>query len=237
MLLRDGAPVALVVHRSDLLGDGRIVEDVVSAASVAFENERLVAEAQARLDELRRSQARLVAAADHEREQLERDLHDGAQQRLVGLGLAMRVTRARQGAAAATIDAAERELGHAVDDLRELASGLHPAVLTHFGLAAATRALAERAADPVRILAVPSARLPMAVERAAYQLLVEAARSGPVTATLSHDAAGLVLDIETTGWPPHLDDVADRVGALDGTLATTAGPTGDVRIRAVIPCA
>ena len=95
-VVRDAETIALLVHR-DLLGDARVVEEVASAASVAFDNERLHAAARAQLAELRTSQARLVAASDRERQQLERDLHDGAQQRLVGLTLALRLTRARLG--------------------------------------------------------------------------------------------------------------------------------------------
>jgi signal transduction histidine kinase len=235
-LVRDGQTVAVVVHRNDLLGDRHVVEDVVAAAAVAFDNERLVADAQARLVELRTSQARLVAASDRERQQLERDLHDGAQQRLVGLGLAMRLSGARRGPAAVQIEAAEVELAGAVADLRELASSLHPAVLTDLGLAAALRALAERATIPLRILDLPVERLPDATERTAYHLVAEALRTGAVTAAITRCADGLVVDVDIATVPDRLDNIADRVGAVDGRLATAFLPTGGVHIRAVIPC-
>ena len=147
-LVDDDETIAVVIHRGDLLGDRRLVEEAVTAARLAFENERLHAEAGAQLAELQGSRERLVAASDAERRRLERDLHDGAQQRLVGLTLAARLMRSeleREGSTdlAGRIAAAEAELRHVVDDVRKLASGLHPAVLTDYGLAAAVRALAE----------------------------------------------------------------------------------------------
>ena len=149
-LVRDGRPVALLLHRADLLDNPELVEEVASAARLALENERLQAEARAQLEDLRSSRARIVEAGDAERRRLERDLHDGAQQRLVGLSLALRLLRSRLGSdedgeLAARLDEAEAELGEAVAELRELAHGIHPAVLSDEGLAAAIEALAEDA--------------------------------------------------------------------------------------------
>ena len=150
-------PVAVLVHRPGLLDTPELVDEVASAARLALENERLHAQARAQLEDLRASRARIVEAGDAERRRLERDLHDGAQQRLVGLALgaapaarAARTTATRaRGAARRQADA---ELRRAVDELRELAHGIHPAVLGDEGLAAALEALAEGAPAPVRIV-------------------------------------------------------------------------------------
>ena len=176
-LIRDGRPVALLLHRADLLDNPELVEEVASAARLALENERLQAEARAQLADLRSSRARIIEAGDAERRRLERDLHDGAQQRLVGLSLALRLVRNRlepDDQQRARLDEAEAELHEAVTELRELAHGIHPAVLSDEGLAAAVEALAEEA--PLRIAAVPQQRFAPAVETAAYLLVAEAAR-------------------------------------------------------------
>jgi signal transduction histidine kinase len=240
-LVRDAETVALLVHHEDLFGDVRLVEEVASAASVALENERLQAAARAQLIELRTSQARLVAASDRERQQLERDLHDGAQQRLICLTLTLRLTRSRLGpnpdsTLAARMDAAEAELALAVDDLRDLASGIHPAVLTDLGLAAAIRALGEAGAAPIRLLAVPNERLSSATEAAAYLVVVEAARLGATTARITHDRNTLLVEVDAVAIPERVADIHDRVSALDGTLEIASGPDGGVHIRAAIPC-
>jgi signal transduction histidine kinase len=240
-LVRDSETIALLVHRDDLLGDARLVVEVASAAGVAFENERLQAAARAQLAELRTSQARLVAASDRERQQLERDLHDGAQQRLVGLTLALRLTRAHLGpnlnpTLDAPIAAAEAELALAVDDLRDLASGIHPAVLTDLGLAAALRALAEAGAAPLRVLAVPDERLSSAIETAAYLVVADSARLGATTAMITRHPDTLVVEVDAVAVPERFADVADRVGALDGSVEITPGFGGGVHIRAAIPC-
>ena len=130
-LVDDDETIAVVIHRGDLLGDRRLVEEAVTAARLAFENERLHAEAGAQLAELQGSRERLVAASDAERRRLERDLHDGAQQRLVGLTLAARLMRSeleREGSTdlAGRIAAAEAELRHVVDDVRKLGVGTSP---------------------------------------------------------------------------------------------------------------
>ena len=161
-LVRDGETIALLVHRSDLLGDPGLVEESASAARLAFENERLEASARAQLIDLHTSRVRLVSAADAERQRLERDLHDGAQQRLVGLTLAMRLMRSQLAATnsnvAVGLAAAEAELRQAVAELREVASGIHPTVLTDLGLAPAIEALAEGSTTPLRLVAAPDER-------------------------------------------------------------------------------
>lgn len=230
--------IALLRHRADLLGDPRLVEEVVSAAGLAFQNERLQAIARAQLDEVRTSRSRLVAASDRERRRLERDLHDGAQQSLIGLMLALRLMRSRTdpgGTLPATVSAAETELRRAVDELRELASGIHPAVLSDLGLAAAIESLAEGATARIRLVGAPDERLPPAVESAAYLVVAEAAKVGPVTVHAVRTCGILVVDVDAKGWPARLVDLEDRVGALDGTLTIEPNP-GGFRIRAEIPC-
>jgi len=239
-LVREGRPVALLVHRADLLDNPELVEEVTSAARLALENERLQAEARAQLEDLRSSRARIIEAGDAERRRLERDLHDGAQQRLVGLSLALRLARSRLGPEHeeqfARLDIAETELHEAVTELRELAHGIHPAVLSDEGLAAAIEALAEGAPAPLRLIALPEERFPAAVETAAYLVVAEAAKAGPVTVAVARRDGALVVDVEAEAEPEGLLDLEDRVGALDGRLDVEHASDGGVRIRAEIPC-
>jgi signal transduction histidine kinase len=240
-LLRDGRPVAVLLHRTGLLDNPELVEEVASAARLALENERLQAEVRAQLEDLRASRARIIEAGDAERRRLERDLHDGAQQRLVGLTLALRLLRAQLGPdqdqqLAARLDEAEAELRRAVTELRGLAHGIHPAVLSDEGLAPALEALAEGTLAPLRIAAVPQERFPPAVETAAYILVAEAAKAGAARVSATRRDGWLVVDVETEAEPDGLVDLEDRVGALDGRLAVERAPGGRVRIRAEIPC-
>jgi signal transduction histidine kinase len=239
-LVRDGRPVAVLVHRAGLLDNPELVEEVTSAARLALENERLQAEVRAQLEDLRASRARIVEAGDAERRRLERDLHDGAQQRLVGLSLALRLLRAQLGTdqdqQLARLDEAEAELRRAAAELRELAHGIHPAVLSDEGLAAAVEALAEGAPAPLRIAAVPQERFPPAVETAAYLVVAEAAKAGAARVSAARRDGALVVEVETEAEPDGLLELEDRVGALDGRVAVERAPGGGVRIRAEIPC-
>jgi signal transduction histidine kinase len=197
----------------------------------------LQAEARAQLEDLRSSRARIIEAGDAERRRLERDLHDGAQQRLVGLSLALRLLRSQLGAdheLVARLDEVEAELRRAVAELRELAHGIHPAVLSDEGLAAAVEALAEDA--PIRIAALPQQRFPVAVETAAYLVVAEAAKAGAARVSAERQDAALVVDVEAEAEPEGLVDLEDRVGALDGRLDVERAGDGGVRIRAEIPC-
>ena len=135
------------------------------------------------------------------------------------------------------LDEAEAELRRAVDELRELAHGIHPAVLSDEGLAAAFEALAEGAPAPLRIDAVPGERFPPAVETAAYRVVAEAAKAGAARVSATRRDGALVVDVDAEGEPDGLVDLEDRVGALDGRLAVEQAPGGRVRIRAEIPCA
>ncbi len=150
----DGRPVAMICHDSALDAERELVETVGAAASLALENERLNVELRARVEELRASRARIVEAADEERRRLERDLHDGAQQRLVSLALNLRLASSKldtdPAAAKELLEESATELADATGELRELARGLHPAVLSDRGLQPALEALAGRAPLPVR---------------------------------------------------------------------------------------
>ena len=171
------APVAALLHDPVLLERRALLEAAGAAARLALENERLQAELRAQLAELRTSRTRIVQASDDERRRLERNLHDGAQQRLLSLGLALQLARAQMepeaNGAFELLAEAEDELRAALDELRELARGIHPAILTDQGLAAAVRSLAERSRVPVTIVALPERRLDEPVEAAAYFLVSE----------------------------------------------------------------
>jgi signal transduction histidine kinase len=247
-LVRSGRQVALVTHRPGLLGDPRVADEVAAAARLAMESERLQAELHAQLEHLRASRQRIVAAADAARQRLERDLHDGAQQQLVGLLLRLRLHRAGwptgvDSAVVARAAEVEAELEAAVDDLRELAHGLYPSVLAEEGLAPAVEDFAEGAAVPVILLALPEQRLPAAVESAGYVVVAEAIRRGGARAAsvrVQTEAGRLVVDLTLSaavadgGWVTALED---RVGALEGTLTVRRDDVEDLAVRAVIPCA
>ncbi len=163
---------------------------VGGAAALALENERLTAELRATVSELRASRARIVESADAARRKIERDLHDGAQQRLVALALSLRLARARvdgdPAAAGELLDGAAQNLEEAIRELRELARGIHPAVLTDRGLGSALEALAQRMPLPIEIAAVPDERLPAPVEAAAYFVVAEAITNVARYAQASH---------------------------------------------------
>ena len=199
---------------------------------------------------MRASRARIVEAGDAARRQLERNLHDGAQQRLVSLSLSLRLASRRSRPtrrAGAVLESAREELALALDELRELARGIHPAILTDRGLVAALESLGGRSPVPVEIEA-PVDGLPAAVEAAAYYVVAEAlanvakyARASHVTVRLaprrrhsrsrSPTTASAAPIREGTG----LSGLADRVEALDGTLAIESPPGGGTCVRAELP--
>ena len=243
-LVRDGQVVAVLMHAPGLLDDDQLVDEVTAAARLALENERLQAEVRARLEELRASRARIVEAGDAERKRLERDLHDGAQQQLVGLSLSLRLARSHLAAggepeAVARLDAADAELREAIVELRELAHGIFPAVLADEGLAAAIEALAEDGRVPVQIRGLAEGRFAPQIETAAYTVVTEAARATTkgvvVESTRSGDA--LLVDVETRD-DATVDLIAlqDRLGALDGSLTVERRADGWVTLHAELPC-
>jgi signal transduction histidine kinase len=241
-LLRDGRPVAVLVHRAELLDDPGLLEAVGAAAGLALDRERLEAERRAQLAQLRASRARTVEAADSARRELERDLHDGAQQRLVVLSFALRLLRAElDGDRAGRLDAAEVELRAALAELRELARGIYPAVLVDEGLVTAIEAIAEAGQVPIAIDSLPDERLAPAVEAAAYFLVADVVkRSGAmgVTVRASRSDGRLWIEIESAGTlDDDFVDLEDRIGALDGTLTVVRVPAGHMTVSAELPCA
>jgi signal transduction histidine kinase len=220
---------------------------VAAAARLALDNERLHSELLAQLAGLRASRARIIAAGDAERLRLERDLHDGAQQRLVVLALTLRVARTRLEAPSSKdqmslgcVTKAETELHTALADLRALAQGIFPAVLEDEGLAAAVQELAEQAPGRIRVTCLPQRRLGPAAEIAAYRVICELAKCAgaePVRLTASIHDGRLILELDSEQAPAGCSELEDRVGALDGTFELWHPPTGGARIHVEIPCA
>ena len=248
-----GDRLAVLVHDRDLLDQPRLLESVGAAARLALENERLQAQLRAQLAELRDSRARIVKAGDRERRRLERDLHDGAQQRLLALGMGLQLLHAHVDPAARELLAdSENELHHALRELRELAHGIHPAALTDNGLADAVRTLAQRAPVPVTIdVDERLGRLPGPVETAAYFVVAESlaniakyAEASEAWVTVGRENGNARIEIRddgrggaTSNGGSGLRGLADRVGALDGALTIDSPPQRGTRIIAQIPCA
>jgi signal transduction histidine kinase len=249
----EGRRVAAIIHDADLADERAFVQAVGAAAALTLENERLDAELRAHVDELRASRSRIVTAGYAERRRLERDLHDGAQQRLMALGINLRLARDRirnDPAAVALLDASLEELNEATAELRELARGIHPAVLTDRGLKAALGGLAGRSPVPVELLETPDERLPSAVESAVYFVVAEAltnvaryarARTARVTVVRNNSHVDVqVSDDGVGGADPAqgsgLRGLADRVAALDGRLELTSMSGDGTTLRARIPC-
>src|SRR3954449_7440954 len=251
---RDGKRVGAIIYDAALRDDPSLVRAAAAAAALQLENERLEAELRARVEELQTSRARLVEVSMGERRRLERDLHDGAQQRLVALslqlGMARRKVEADPATAARLLDASTAELQRALEELRELARGIHPAILTDRGLPAAVEALAARAPVPVDVEEMPPDRLPAAVEAAAYFVVAESLTNVAKYAGAEHAMVRVgredgyavveVSDDGVGGADPTagsgLRGLADRLAALDGRLEVQSPPGGGTVVRANIPC-
>jgi signal transduction histidine kinase len=249
------SPIAALLHDPVLLERRGLLEAAGAAARLALENERLQAELRAQLAELRASRTRIVQAGDDERRRLERNLHDGAQQRLLSLGLALQLARAELGpqanGATDLLAEAEDELRAALDELRELARGIHPAILTDQGLPAALRSLAERSSVPVNIVTVPAERLGESIEAAAYFIVSESlancakhAHASSVRVSVSRCDGSTVIDIADDGaggadpaCGSGLRGLSDRIQTLDGTFSLDSPAGGGTHIHAEIPCA
>jgi signal transduction histidine kinase len=234
-LVRAGHTVAVLLHEADAVQRDELERELGSAARLAIENERLRAEVLSRLNDLRASRVRIVETADAERRRLERDLHDGAQQQLLALSYDLRrALSEEQGERASVIRAGIDEVQAALEELRELAHGIHPAILTEAGLGAALRTLADAAHVPLEIVSCTEERLPLGAEAAAYAVAVEALeRAGREGLALRATRHGDMLVVDAEGGPSvgptiHL---ADRLGAIGGIVAAT--PRG---FRAEIPC-
>jgi signal transduction histidine kinase len=246
-LVRHGVEIAVMDHDADLLAEPRVVEAAISAARLAVDNERLQAELLAQARELRESRRRIVEAADGERRRLERDLHDGAQQRIVGLTITLGLLRAlAPGAGAqAALDAAGSQLREVLAALREVAHGIYPAALVAEGLPAAFEDLSEHIGGRVRVDAPALARPPLAVEQAAYFAVSETVHDlGPserASVRSKRVDDQLVVEIERSGSAAaiaaRLETIGDRVGALGGGLAASPPEDGSVKLEVRIPCA
>ena len=252
---RDGDCVAAIIYDASLHEAEEHVQAVGAAASLALVNERLEAELRAKVGELRRSRERMLRIGLEERRRLERDLHDGAQQRLVSMALNIRIARAKLNedplAADQLLETAGRELDSALEELRELARGIHPAVLTDRGLATALETLASRAPVPVELAELPEERLPEAVELAAYFVVAEGLTNVAKYANATHATVGVarangrlvveVADDGVGGADPEsgsgLRGLADRLAVLEGRLEIDSERGRGTTLRAQIPCA
>ena len=250
----EGEPLAVLVHDPSLRDEPALVAAVVAAARLALVNARLHAEVQAQLATVKESRARVVAAADEERRRIERDLHDGAQQRLVALALELRAAQRRADGGDPELDrlltTTADELQVAVDELRELAHGIHPGILTQGGLAHALEELASRMPLPVSVEATGE-RLPPDVEATAYFVASEALanvckHAGAAKASVRALHANGVLRVEveddgaggaTVDGGSGLRGLADRLESRGGRLRVESRSGAGTRVVGEIPCA
>ena len=251
---RDDHELGMLVYDASLDDDPELVGAVAATAAIALDDARLHAESEDRLAELRASRERLVAAGDAERRRLERDLHDGAQQRLVSVALQLRMIQHHVRTDPDLVEqlamSAGAELSKSLEELRELARGIHPAVLNH-GLKAALESLASRSPVAATVSCPGAERLPEPVELAAYFVACEALaniakyaharsasvrvvrRNGVVVIEIADDGVGGADESAGTG----LQGLADRVAALDGTLRVLSPPGEGTVVTAELPCA
>jgi len=248
-LEREDELLGVLVHDPAIEAeDPGLVEAVGNAARLALENERLAAEVRAQLEEVRASRARIVEAADAERRRVERDLHDGAQQRLVALAMRLQVAKETTPGATALLDEATGELQTAIGEVRGLARGVHPTILTEAGLRAAVDALAERSPLPVTV-DIPERRFDTQVEATAYFVVAEALTNvaryaeasearvaavegdGRLVITVADDGLGGADPAAGSG----LRGLTDRLAAVDGRLLVRSPDGGGTVIRAELP--
>ena len=254
LIERDGGRVAALLHDPALEDEPELLTAVTAAAGIALENARLNVELRARVEELRGSRARIVEAGQRERQRLERNLHDGAQHRLVALSLQLSLLEeelAGQRSATAQLERARGEIDTSLDELREIAQGIHPAVVTGHGLAVALEQRVARAPVPVRISVEIEGRLPEAIEMAAYYLISESlanigkyAQASSATIAVARANGDLHVEVTDDGIGgadtergSGLRGLADRVEALGGQLRVWSPDGGGTRLRAQIPCA
>lgn len=254
VIQRDDEPMAAMVFDRALEDEYELLDAVAAAAGIALENGRLRAELRARLQELQGSRSRVLEVGRQERQRLERDLHDGAQQRLVALSLELSLI-----GQSATADPelkkrlarAKTEVSASLEELRDVAKGIYPAVLSSHGLAIALESLAARAPIPVQLTVDLVDRLPEPTEVAAYYVVSEAltnigkhAHATSASVRVCRGRRGIVLDISDDGVGgadpakgSGLRGLADRVEALGGELriSTSAESRGTV-IHAELPC-
>jgi signal transduction histidine kinase len=251
-LTSGGQEIAVLVHDPALMDEPGLVESVRATAGLVLENERLAAQVLSQLAEVRASRGRIVAAEDAERRRIERNLHDGAQQRLVTLSMALGLEASRAGEGAAVpLSRAQDEIDQAIAELRELARGIHPTLLRDGGLEAAIVSLARRAPLPVTVHGSVSRRLPDTVELAAYFVVAEAltnvakhASATEASVVLDQDEGLLRVTVRDNGvGGAHIEPesglagLRDRLDALDAMLTVDSPAEGGTTVRAAFPCA
>jgi signal transduction histidine kinase len=254
LIARDGVQVAALVHDPALRDEPELLDAVTAAAGIAIEKSQLNVELRARVEELRGSRARIVEAGQRERQRLERNLHDSAQHRLVALSLQLSLLEeqlAGDRSATAQLEHARREIDTSLDELREIARGIHPAVVSGHGLAVALGELAARAPVPVHLSVEIEGRLPEEVEVAAYYLISESlanigkyAQASSATIEVARGDGHIRVEVVDDGiggadteGGSGLRGLADRVEALGGRLQVWSPRGGGTRVRAEIPCA
>jgi signal transduction histidine kinase len=253
MIEQDGVPLAALVHDRSLLDEPELLDAVTAGAGIALENAQLHADLRARLEELKGSRGRVLEAGRKERQRLERNLHDGAQQRLIALSIDLGLLERRLAddpEARARLDHARREIALSLEELRDVARGIHPAVLSGHGLSVALESLAARATVPVSLQIGSEERMPEPVEVAAYYVVSESltnidkhARAGAATVDVQRSDGHVVVEIVDDGIGgadtergTGLRGLADRVEAQGGTLRVWTPRGGGTRVRAEIPC-
>ncbi len=252
---RDGTPIAMLLHDPALEYNSGLVQSVCAAAGLALENERLQAELRARLVELNRSRGRLVEATDAERRRIERNLHDGTQQRLVSIAMSLGLLESKlapdQTDAAPIVREARTALTLALEELRELTQGIHPTLLVERGLPVALEELCRRAGLPAHLQVDLDVRLPDQVETAVYYFVSEAlsnaakhSHGSEIRVGVSYDGRTLTAEIAddgiggaAVGAGSGLRGLADRVEALGGQFTVSSPPGRGTRLKAEIPCA
>lgn len=252
---RDGQPIAALLHDPALEHNVELVQSVCAAAGLALENERLQAELRARLDELQASRARLVHATDAERRRIERDLHDGTQQRLVSIAMSLGLLESKLPAGTAEagpiVHETREALALALQELRELTHGINPPLLVERGLPAGLDDLCGRAALPTHLELALAERLPGQIETAVYFFVSEALTNGAkhshgsaMTVAASSDGRRVTVEVKDDGiggatpaGGSGLRGLADRVEALGGKFTVSSPPGRGTTLRAEIPCA
>jgi signal transduction histidine kinase len=252
---REGRRIAALIHDPALVDDPELVASAGAAAALALENERLQAELRARLEQLRASRARIVEATQQERRRIERDLHDGTQQRLVSIAMTLGLADSKLDrdppVARSLLDEARASLSVTLRELRELAQGIHPGILNERGLRAALEELAYSARLPLELEVALTQRLPDRVEAAAYYLVSEAltniakhAEASAVRIRVQRTDGRAVVEIADDGIGgadnargSGLRGLADRVDALGGQLRVESPPGRGTVLHAEIPCA
>jgi signal transduction histidine kinase len=250
---REGAHMAALLHNPELNDEPELLAAAGAAAAMALENGRLQAEQKAHLEELKGSRARVIEAGQKERQRLERNLHDGAQQRLIALSLDLSLLEkqlADDPEAATRLDRARHEIAVSLDELRTVARGLHPAVLSGHGLEVALQSMAAHSPTPVRLRVTLEGRLPAPIEVTAYYVVSESlanvgkhARASSVSVDVSRAEEVVVVEVVDDGvggadteHGSGLRGLADRVEAHGGRLRIWSPAGGGTRLRAEMPC-